>query len=190
MKTIARTNINRRFERRTLLPNESDFFWKIEAGIVRTITWTEEGEMIVLGIWGQGDIVGSSLSANRSYEIECLTRGKAQLVPYNQLVNMTEEMLQHIQRNEEFIKIVHNRNIQLSIVRLLNWLANRFGKVVAEGHLIDLLLTHQEIAEILGTTRVTITRIMGPLMERGIIQRHQRRFIISLDRDPFWHYEI
>ena len=190
MQTIAITSINRRFERRTLLPDESDFFWKIEAGIVRTITWTEEGEMIVLGIWGKGDIVGSSLSATRPYEIECLTGVIAQLVPSHQLVNMTEEMLQHIQQNEEFIKIVRSRNIQLSIVRLLNWLANRFGQVVAEGHLIDLLLTHQEISEIVGTSRVTTSRILGSLTERGLIQRHQRRFIISLDRDPFWHYEI
>jgi CRP-like cAMP-binding protein len=52
------------------------------------------------------------------------------------------------------------------------------------------LLTHQEISDIIGTSRVTTTRIIGNLVEQGIIQRHQRRFIISLDRDPFWHYEI
>jgi CRP-like cAMP-binding protein len=190
MPTITRTYVHRHFRRRTALPDESDFFWKIAAGVVRTITWTEEGEMIVLGIWGKGDIVGSSLSTTRPYEIECLTKTIVQPIPCSELVNMTEEMLQHIRQNEEFIKIVHNRNIQLSIVRLLNWLANRFGQAVEGGHLIDLLLTHQEIAEIVGTSRVTATRIVGSLVDRGIIQRHQRHFIISLDRDPFWHYEI
>ncbi|WP_373548037.1 Crp/Fnr family transcriptional regulator [Chamaesiphon sp.] len=190
MPTLTRTNINRHFQRRTTLPEESDFFWKIEAGIVRTLTWTEAGEMIVLGIWGKGDIVGSSLSTIEPYEIECLTKTTVQPIPVSQLGDMTEELLQHLRHHEEFIKIVHNRSIELAIVRLLNWLASRFGQAVAGGHLIDLLLTHQEISEIVGTSRVTTTRIVGSLVERGIIQRHQRHFIVSLDRDPFWHYEI
>jgi CRP-like cAMP-binding protein len=190
MPTLLRTNINRHFYRRSSLPDESGFFWKIESGVVRSLTWTEEGEMIVLGIWGKGDIVGSSLSATRPYEIECLTKTIAQPIPCSYLVDMTEDLLQYIRHNEEFIKIVHNRSIELSIVRLLNWLANRFGQAVEGGHLIDLLLTHQEISEIVGTSRVTATRIVGSLVERGIIQRHQRHFIVSLDRDPFWHYEI
>lgn len=190
MLTLTRTNINRHFQRRTTLPEESDFFWKIEAGIVRTITWTDTGELIVLGIWGKGDIVGSSLSTIEPYEIECLTKTTVQPIPMSQLGDMTEDLLQHLRHHEEFIKIVHNRSIELAIVRLLNWLATRFGQAVAGGHLIDLLLTHQEISEIVGTSRVTTTRIVGSLVERGIIQRHQRHFIVSLDRDPFWHYEI
>ena len=190
MLTLTRTNINRHFLRRTTLPEESDFFWKIEAGIVLTMTWTDTGELIVLGIWGKGDIVGSSLSTIEPYEIECLTKTTVQPIPCSQLVNMTDELLQHIRHNQEFIKIVHNRSIELAIVRLLNWLGHRFGQAVEGGHLIDLLLTHQEISEIVGTSRVTTTRIVGSLVERGIIQRHQRHFIVSLDRDPFWHYEI
>jgi CRP-like cAMP-binding protein len=198
MQILTRADVRRHFQRRTILPDESDFFWKITAGIVRTITWTEEGEMIVLGIWGKGDIVGSSLSTTRPYEIECLTETIVKPIPYSQLISMTDELLQHIRQNEEFIKIVRSRNIELSIVRLLNWLANRFGKAVKGGHLIDLLLTHQEISEIVGTSRVTATRIVGSLLDRGIIQRHQRHFIISLvsaaslkeNRDPFWHYQI
>jgi CRP-like cAMP-binding protein len=192
MPTLTQTTINRQFPRRTLLPDEPDVFWKIQEGIVRTITWTEEGEMIVLGIWGKGDIAGSSLSVIKPYEIECLTKTTVQPISHDRLVNMTQELLQHLRHNEEFIKVIHTRNIQLAIVRLLNWLANRFGQVVEGGHLIDLFLTHQEISDILGTSRVTTTRIIGTLVEQGIIQRHQRRFIISLDldRDPFWHYEI
>lgn len=190
MPTLTRTNVNRHFQRRTILPNESTFFWKITAGVVRTLTWTDDGETIILGIWGTGDIVGNSLSTIEPYEIECLTETIVQPIPISQLGDMTDELLQHLRRNEEFIKIVHNRSIELSIVRLLNWLANRFGQTVEGGQLIDLLLTHQEISEIVGTSRVTATRIVGSLLDRGIIQRHQRHFIISLDGDPFWHYEI
>jgi CRP-like cAMP-binding protein len=81
MPTLDRTYVRRHFQRRTTLPDESDFFWKITAGVVRTITWTEEGDMIVLGIWGKGDIVGSSLSATRPYEIECLAETIVQPIP-------------------------------------------------------------------------------------------------------------
>jgi CRP-like cAMP-binding protein len=182
--------IKHSFKRRALLPDESDFFWQIECGIVRSMTWNDEAEIITLGIWSEGDIVGSIISAMNPYEIECLTPVTARLMPKDRLRYMSDALLQHIKHTEEFIKIVRAKHTELSILRLLHWLAHRFGQAGAEGHTIEMLLTHQEIAEIIGTTRVTATRIMGNLIDRGIVQRQDRHFVISLDRDPFWHYEI
>jgi CRP-like cAMP-binding protein len=73
---------------------------------------------------------------------------------------------------------------------LLSWLAKKFGQEVAQGQLIDLRLTHQEIAEIMGTTRVTVTRLLKELETQGIIQRLPRKFIVLHEKQPFWHYEI
>jgi CRP-like cAMP-binding protein len=56
--------------------------------------------------------------------------------------------------------------------------------------LIDLRLTHQDIAEIIGSTRVTVTRLLNAFEKQGIIQRMQRRFIVLHDQPNFWHYEI
>ncbi len=50
------------FSQRSQLPLKPDSVWKIEMGIVRTMTWLEDGTMMTLGLWGPGDMVGKPLS--------------------------------------------------------------------------------------------------------------------------------
>lgn len=179
-----------KFERRSLLPHDSDFFWQIESGVVRTLTWLEDGTVVGLGLWGNGDIVGSVLSSMNPYEIECLTDVKAKILPRSEWHQTTEIMIEHMQRSEKFLKIVRCKMTELSLMQLLNWLAGRFGREIEAGQLIDLRLTHQEIADLLGTTRVTITRTLNQLERQGIISRQAHQLIVLPDRQPFWHYEI
>jgi CRP-like cAMP-binding protein len=72
----------------------------------------------------------------------------------------------------------------------LTWLAKKFGHQVEQGQLIELRLTHQEISEIIGTTRVTVTRLLNDFEKQGIIQRLPRKFIVLHEKQPYWHYEI
>jgi len=39
--------------------------------------------------------------------------------------------------------------------QFLLWLSNKFGRELKQGKLIELVITHQEIADVLNTTRVT-----------------------------------
>ena len=57
------------------------------------------------------------------------------------------------------------------------------------GRLIDLRLTHQDLAELLGTTRVTVTRSLIQLEQQGLIQRLSLQRIVLQSTDC-WHYEI
>jgi CRP-like cAMP-binding protein len=75
------------------------------------------------------------------------------------------------------------------MIRLLFWLSRRFGEDKAQGQLIDLRLTHQDLAEFLGTTRVTVTRTLGQLEEQGLTQRLPLGRII-LKESELWFYEI
>jgi CRP-like cAMP-binding protein len=88
------------------------------------------------------------------------------------------------------MEILHCRQAESSLLRLFAWLAKRFGQHVEGGKLIDLRLTHQDIAELVGLTRVTVTRLLSDLEKQGMIQRQERQFIVMHDQSPFWHYEI
>jgi CRP-like cAMP-binding protein len=88
------------------------------------------------------------------------------------------------------VGILHCRSLDVALLKLLNWLAKKFGRQVEQGQLINLRLTHQEIAEILGTTRVTITRLLNEFEQRGAIKRLPRQFIVLQEQQPFWYYEI
>lgn len=179
-----------KFARRSLLPLGRDYLWQIETGVVRTLTWLEDGTTVTLGLWGSGDVVGRALSHADPFQIDCLTPVEATLLPLERWHQVNEALIRHIQQIQEFVEILHCRSVDASLLRLLSWLAKKFGQEVAQGQLIDLRLTHQEIAEIMGTTRVTVTRLLKELETQGLIERLPGKFIVLHEKQPFWHYEI
>ncbi|WNN91020.1 Crp/Fnr family transcriptional regulator [Gloeocapsopsis dulcis] len=143
-----------------------------------------------MGLWGPGDVVGKRLSLADPLYIECLTPVEATLLSADNRQEVVEAMLLHIQRLGELMEILHRRQAETALLHLLAWLAKRFGQEVEQGQLIDLRLTHQDIAELVGLTRVTVTRLLSNFEKQGIIQRQGRQFIVLQDQPPFWHYEI
>lgn len=179
------------FARRSFLPLGRDSVWLLQTGVVRTLTVLEDGTAVTLGLWGKGDIVGKPLSQANPYQIESLTPVQATLINKQNWHEVTDAMLLHMQRSEEFIEILHYRQAETTLLQLFSWLAKRFGyQDVLGQQRIDLRLTHQDIADLVGLTRVTVTRLMKVFERQGIIQRQERQFIVTQDREPFWHYEI
>ena len=60
--------------------------------------------------------------------------------------------------------------IERGAVRTVTW--------SEQGKLIDIGVTHQEIAEVINTTRVSVTRMLQQFEEQGMLLRHQRRLIL------------
>jgi hypothetical protein len=52
------------------------------------------------------------------------------------------------------------------ILGLLNLLAEQFGRRHADGMLVDVRLTHAQIAAAIGATRSTVTRLLSDLRDR------------------------
>lgn len=156
------------FKRRDCLPLHETSLWHIEAGAVRTLTFTEDGAIIPLGFWGAGDMVGSLISRIQPYQIECLTDVKAIAIAPDQCKSLNQVLLNHIQQMEELLRI-RNGQVQQRLLQLLDWLAKRFGHENDRGRQIEIRLTHQDMADVIGTTRVTITRLMGLFEREGII---------------------
>jgi CRP-like cAMP-binding protein len=177
------------FKTRSSLPLKENSLWKIETGVVRVITWHEDGTLVTLGIWGPGDIVSQAFSGVDPYQIECLTKVEAVALPLDGWFPLTKVLLAHIQQAEELMIIRSHKTVEIMVVKLLTWLAKKFGREVASGNLIDLRLTHQDIADMLNSTRVTITRILTQLEEQGLIHRLPLHRIV-LKEEELWHYEI
>jgi CRP-like cAMP-binding protein len=173
--------IQRTFSRRDLIPLEANALWQITWGAVRTVTWNEEGTPTTLGYWGTGDVVGQPLSRIVPYQIECLTSVEVKYIPSHQYHQVLDAILLHIQQAEELLNIVRNERMYYRLQQILAWLAQKFGRPVNCGQLIDLPLTHQAIAEVTGTTRVTVTRLLNQFEREGLISRPRRHFIVVCD---------
>lgn len=175
----------KKFAARSLLPTMPTG-WQIESGFVRTLSYLEDGTIVPLGIWRAGDIVGVSRS---NQQIECLTNVEVLPATIVDVQQLNETLFAHLQQTEELMIIRSVRRIEPALIKLLGWLANRFGRKLDRGQLLELRLTHQDLAELLGATRVTITRSLQQLEQQGLIERLSVRQILLHDWET-WHYEI
>lgn len=179
----------RKFSPRSFLPLRDSHLWQIETGVVRTLTWLEDGSTIVLGLWGPGDIVGQAFSTIDPLEVECITAVEATALRQDQWEQNTDILVARTRQLEALTVIRSHKRTDAMLIKLLDWLARKFGQDVAAGRLIDFRLTHQDLAELLGTTRVTITRILSQFEQQGMIDRLPLGRIVLKEADC-WHYEI
>lgn len=183
--------VARSFSRRSQLPLLPNQLWRIEAGVVRTYTWLDDGCLATIGVWGMGDILGSPFSSGANpYHAECLSDVKVVPLAPDQWHLVSDAMMEHIRQSVTLLEILHCPQTEIALLRALNWLAQRFGYESQQGRKITVRLTHQELAELIGSTRVTVTRMLSDLEKRGLIQRQQRSITVKLESNPFWHYTI
>jgi CRP-like cAMP-binding protein len=171
------------------LPLRPDSLWKIESGVVKITTYSEDGNLIVLGLWGDGDIVSKNFGKVEPYYITCVTKVTANIIPFDDPSELTQVILSHLEQMQELTLIRSYKRVDLMLVKLLQWLGKKFGKKTNDGNLIDLRLTHQDLADILGSTRVTITKFLNHIEKQGFIQRLSSKKILLI-KEGFWHYQI
>jgi CRP-like cAMP-binding protein len=180
---------SQKFGRRSYLPGDPGTIWQIQQGVIRALSWHEDGSVVTLGLWGNGDLVGRSLSRLDPYYLECLTLVKAIPLPAAVWQNHPPILLAHLHQLEILTLIRSQRRVEDMLMGLLNWLGTKFGYISPAGCLIDLRITHQDLADMLSTTRVTITRLLNKLETQGFIERHSIRQIVLKEIDS-WYYEI
>lgn len=167
----------RLFYRKELIPSQNDVLWRIDRGVVRTLTFNDE-TFVTLGYWGDGDVIGYSLSKVEPYQIECMTDVKVSMIPRHLWYTNLEAFLSHIRHSQELLSIVHLKPMSLRVGKFLLWLSEKFGRDLPQGKLIDYNITHQELAEVLNMTRVTVTRMLTEFEHQGALFRYKRRIII------------
>ena len=165
------------FDRAAQIPAQQDVLWEILRGVVKTQTWTETGKIISLGYWGIGDVVGKPLAAIEPYEMSCVTpvmvRG---LDPHHALA--LPMMIQHIQRLQKLAWVIRQDSVAEQLWGLLIWLFEKFGAAIPDGYLIDIRLTHQAIAELAGSSRVTITRLLKQFEAQRLLYRLNKHYVL------------
>lgn len=165
------------FKRKELISPKPNRLWMIEQGLVKTAFWNEAGESSLLGLWSEGELVAQPLTAGSDYQIECITPVKIRPLLI-ETVNMQAVMIAQIQQMEFLLELMHCYPLPQRIMKFLGWLAQKTGRVTEEGCMIDLNLTHQAIAEMVGTTRVTVTRLLQQLEKQGQLVRFHRHRIV------------
>lgn len=72
-----------------------------------------------------------------------------------------------------------NDDAQTRIMKLILRLSARHGVRVGQDIHLNIHLTHQEIADMVGTTRQTVTSVLSQLQKRGLMRLENRRILIE-----------
>jgi hypothetical protein len=69
--------------------------------------------------------------------------------------------------------ITNLKHVETRVLILFSHLAERFGRVCPAGVRIDVPLTHEMLAKLVGATRPSVTTALGGLAERGLLTRDE-----------------
>ena len=82
--------------------------------------------------------------------------------------NLMKALTRRLQQTEALLAISGDRQVKDRLRHLILLLKKELGKDTAEGRQLSLKITHQQLANILGSTRVTMTRCLKALKQEGI----------------------
>jgi CRP/FNR family transcriptional regulator len=91
-----------------------------------------------------------------------------------QIIQVLCARLRQVWQTQSMSSSTADARIRMGIFQL----AKKHGIRDAQGTIIDLKITHQELAEMVGTSRETVTRILALLKDQGIIEINQRRITV------------
>mgnify|MGYP006266902675 CR=1 FL=1 len=94
------------------------------------------------------------------------------------LMFMLRGLSSRILQTEMMIETLAHRDMGSRLVSFLLILCRDFGVATPEGIRIDLKLSHQAIAEAIGSTRVTVTRLLGELRQEEMISIHKKKITV------------
>ena len=78
----------------------------------------------------------------------------------------------------EVIDCLLDRGVAARLGTLLVNLGDRFGKANGSGTVIDVRLTHQDLANMISSTREAVSKEMSELQRNGVIEIRNRRIIL------------
>ncbi len=91
---------------------------------------------------------------------------------------MLRGLSSRILQTEMMIETLAHRDMGSRLVSFLLILCRDFGVPGSDGITVDLKLSHQAIAEAIGSTRVTVTRLLGDLREQEMISIHKKKITV------------
>ncbi len=175
-------------------PNE--FVYQLAQGRVKLVRMAQNGREVTLGVVEPPELFGetqlftingpqgctaevledSVICCLRRADLETVLRESAQAMR-ELYVLQARRRLASESRLAEFVFY----DVSARLAHLLSDLAETYGKHSKNGTLLRMRLTHQELANLIGSTRETTTLTLNDFRRRGLVDFSGRKIIV---RDP------
>lgn len=183
---------------RTLEPNdvlyeagrEAVSLYIVNFGVLKAVVPTSLGRDRIADLYGSGDVLGLAALDGGDHAETVTAVHDACLTPIDphQAMNdrklrdyIMQSMARQLRRSREMIdegELPVGARVTKAFLRL----AERFGKPADDqtGIKLPLALTHEDLADLTGSSRVTITRILGELRNGGALSGTRGVYVADL----------
>ncbi len=167
------------------IPMSPQAVWVVCRGVVQLSTLYQSGDEALLGLAGPSMPFGLPLTLIYPYQATALSDVDLMgltSAEIDQSPTLAQEVGRHtvrrLRQTEAMLAMAGYRRVEDRLRQLLLLLQMEVGQPVAEGTRISVRLTHQHLASAIGTTRVTVTRLLGQLRGEGRLIVDANRHII------------
>lgn len=155
----------------------------ISSGKIKVFKVDEQGHQQIVRLAGPGDILGyRCLLSNEPYlaTAEAIEDANICFLDKNTFFHILEthpSTALHVmsklaedlgQAEKQMINIVH-KNIRERLAELFLIFEKKYGEKIANGVRLNISLTREELAELIGTTQESVIRLMSEFKEDGLI---------------------
>jgi CRP/FNR family transcriptional regulator len=175
----------------------------VKDGIVKLVQYTEEGKEVILDIVGRGQVLGEEALFNKQHNIvdaialetisvcsfslpqlEALIRNKPNIA-----ISIITNLGQKFYSAMEQLGATANHSIKGKLLALFFRLAKEHGSETANGHLIEINLTQEDLANMIGASRVMVAQLIKQFKFQGFISKKGRYYVIH-DKCLLSNFEI
>ncbi|MBA3740219.1 MAG: Crp/Fnr family transcriptional regulator [Chloroflexi bacterium] len=172
--------------------DDDERLYVIKRGRVRLYRLTPDGKQLTLELLDKGRIVGrmawlgQQLTDAYAEAIEdalicsftpAELRRLIDRFP-NVGVNIIRYLSGRLAASEREREVMAFRSVEQRLAARLVELSERFGQPTEDGVAIDVRLTQQELADMIGTSRETLATTVASLRERRVLDMHNQRVVI------------
>ena len=194
--TVAETVEMKEIRRRQVIylpgdPGSAVFL--VNGGRVKVSKVTRDGKELTLAYRGPGEIFGEACLIDGGPREEMAEAMENALVteiqrPEFERLLQTQPMLGYrmtkvlAQRRREVESKIENlvfKDVNSKLAELLLRLATEYGVDDSRGTLVALKITHQEMANLIGSTRETVSLTLSQFKRKGLIQTEGRKVILA-----------
>lgn len=171
----------------------SDWFYIVLNGKVKITKLSQEGKEIILEIISPMDFFGGlAVIKGFPYPANAIAMEDSELLKISRsnlmrildrfpglMYCMALQLSDRMKESHETLKNIALERVEARIASLLLKLADKTGKETESGVLIDMKLTKQDIAEMVGTTVETSIRTMSKFKKLDIVSDREGQIIIK-----------
>ena len=86
---------------------------------------------------------------------------------------------ERLRQSDEMIESLLDREVSARLATLLLHLGDRFGETNGSGTVLKVRLTHQELANMIVSTREAVSKVMSEFQRDGLIEVRNRRIAVT-----------